>query len=134
MSANRQVLPSKIEHGFIEFLGREQSSTPWPHFELKYPGYRNIVSELDFFKNEITNYARVVSRRKSSFERLKFEEITTFRSLEDEYRTISGLYSSVRTSVETASHRYLSSSDLHRMIPLKFKSLKVDFLLDTRLG
>ena len=89
VSANRQVLPSKIEHGFIEFLGREQSSTPWPHFELKYPGYRNIVSELDFFKNEITNYARVVSRRKSSFERLKFEEITTFRSLEDEYRTIS---------------------------------------------
>ena len=63
-----------------------------------------------------------------------FEEITPFRSLEDEYGTISGLYSFVQTSVETASHRYLSSGDLHGMIPLKFKPSKVDFVLDTRLG
>ena len=96
--------------------------------------YRDIVSELDFFKNQITNYARVVSRRKSNFERLNFEEITPFRSLEDEYAAISGLYSFVQSSVETASHRYLSSSDLHEMIPLKFKPSKDDFLLDTRLG
>ena len=34
---NRQVLPSKLEHGFVEFLGSKQSSTPWPHFGLKYP-------------------------------------------------------------------------------------------------
>ena len=76
----------------------------------------------------------MVSRRKSSFERLNFEEITPFRSLKDEYGTISGVYSFVRTSVETTSRRYLSSSDLHGMINLKFKSSKVDFLLDTRLG
>ena len=69
-----------------------------------------------------------------SFEHLNVEAITPFRSLEDEYGTISGLYSFVRTSVETASHRYLSSNDLHGMIPLKFKPSKVDFLLDTRLG
>ena len=96
--------------------------------------YRDIVSELDFFKNQITNYARVVSRRKSSFESFNFEEITPFRSLEDEYAVIGGLYSFVLSSVETASHRYLSASDLHEMIPLKFKPLKDDFLLDTRLG
>ena len=53
--------------------------------------HRNIVSELDFFKNQITNYPSLVSRRKSSFEGLNFEEITSFRSLEDEYSTISGL-------------------------------------------
>ena len=76
----------------------------------------------------------MVSSRKSRFERLNFEEITPFRSLEDQYGTISGLYSFVRTSVETASHLYLSSSDLHGMISLKFKPSKVDFLLDTRLG
>ena len=40
----------------------------------------------------------------------------------------------VRTSVETASDRNLSSSDLHEMIPSKFKSSVLDFLLDTRLG
>ena len=33
----------ELEHGFVEFLGSEQSST------------RNIVSELDVFKNQITN-------------------------------------------------------------------------------
>ena len=82
----------------------------------------------------MTNYARVVSRRKSSFECLHFGEITPFRSLEDEHGTISDLYSFVWTSVETASHRYLSSSDLHGMIPLKIKPSKVDFLLDTILG
>ena len=102
-------------------------------FWAKIP-YRNIVSELDFFKNQKTNYARVVSRRKSSFEGLNFEEITSFRSLEDEYSTISGLYLFVRTSVETASHRYPSSSDLQGMIPSNFKPSKLDFLLDTRLG
>ena len=59
-------------------------------FWAKIP-YRNIVSELDFFKDQITNYARVVSRRKSSFEGLTFEEITSFRSLEVGYSTISGL-------------------------------------------
>ena len=53
--------------------------------------YRNIVSELDFFKNQITNYPSLVSRRKSNFEGLNFEEITSFRSLEDEYGTVSGL-------------------------------------------
>ena len=37
VSANRKVLSSKLEHGFVEFLGSEQSSTPWPHFGLKYP-------------------------------------------------------------------------------------------------
>ena len=58
-------------------------------FLAKIP-YRNIVSVLDFFKNQITNYARVVSKRKSSFEGLTFEEITPSRSLEDEYNTISG--------------------------------------------
>ena len=76
----------------------------------------------------------MVSRRKSSFERLNFGEITPFRSLEGEYGTIRDLYSFVRTSVETASHRNLSSSDLDGMIPLKIKPSKVDFLLDTRLG
>ena len=70
-------------------------------FWAKIP-YRNIVSELDFFTNPITNYARVVSRSESSFEGLNFEEITPFRSLEDDYGTISGLYYFVRTSVETA--------------------------------
>ena len=95
-------------------------------FWAKIP-YRNIVSELDFFTNQITNHARVISRRKSSFEGLTFEEITPFRSLEDEYSTISGLYLFVRTS-------YPSSSDLHGVIPSKFKPSKLDFLLDTRLG
>ena len=76
----------------------------------------------------------MVSSRKPSFEHLNFKEITPFRSLEDEYGTISGLYSFVRTSVETASHLYQSSSNLHGMIPLKFKPSKVDFLLDNRLG
>ena len=76
----------------------------------------------------------MVSSRKSSFERLNVEEITLFRSQEDEYGTISGLYSFVRFSVETASPRYLSSSDLQGMIPFKFKPSKVDFLLDARLG
>ena len=93
-----------------------------------------IFSELDVFKNQIINYARLVSSRKLSFKRLNFEEITPFRSLKDEYGTISGLYSFVRTSVERASHRCLSTSDLQGMIPLKFKPSKVDFLLDTRLG
>ena len=64
--------------------------------------YRNIVSELDFFKNQTTNYPSLVSRRKSSFEGLNFEEITPFRSVEVEYRTISGLPSFVETSVEKA--------------------------------
>ena len=126
-------MPSKLEHAFIEFLGREQSSTPWPLFELKYPIETSFQSWISS-RNQIINYARVVSRRKSSFEGLNFEEITPFRSLEDECGTISGLYSFVRTSVETASHRYLSSSDLHEMISLKFKPSKVDFLLDTRFG
>ena len=40
----------------------------------------------------------------------------------------------VRTSVETASHRKVSSSDLNEMIPSKFKPSMLDFLLDTRLG
>ena len=71
---------------------------------------------------------------KSSFEGLTFEEITQFRSLEDEYSTISGLYLFVRTSVETTSHQYPSSSHLHGMIPSKLKPSKLDFLLDTRLG
>ena len=30
----RPWVRSELEHG--EFLGREQSSTPWPHFGLKY--------------------------------------------------------------------------------------------------
>ena len=51
-------------------------------FWAKIP-YRNIVSELNFFKNHVTNYARVVSRSKASFEDLNFKEITPFRSLED---------------------------------------------------
>ena len=53
--------------------------------------HRNIVSEPEFFKNQTTNYPSLVSRRKSSFEGLNFEEITSFRSLGDEYGTISGL-------------------------------------------
>ena len=53
--------------------------------------HRNIVSEPEFFKNQTTNYPSLVSRRKSSFEGLNFEEITSFRSLEDEYGTINGL-------------------------------------------
>ena len=97
--------------------------------------HRNIVSEPEFFKNQTTNYPSLVSRRKWSFEGLNVEEITSLRSLEDEYGTISGLsLSLVRTSVETASHRNLSSSDLHGMIPSKFKPSKLDFLPDTRLG
>ena len=67
--------------------------------------YRNIVSELDFFKNQTTNYPSLVSRRKSSFEGLNFEKIAPFRSLEDEYGTISELLYFVRTSVKIASHR-----------------------------
>jgi len=53
--------------------------------------YRDIVSELDFFNNQIPNYASLVSRRKSSFEGLNFEEITPFRSLEDEQSAVSSL-------------------------------------------
>ena len=53
--------------------------------------HRNIASEPEFFKNQTTNYPSLASRRKSSFEGLNFEEITSFRSLEDEYGTISGL-------------------------------------------
>ena len=34
---NWQVFPSKLERGFVEFLGSEQSSTPWPHFGLIHP-------------------------------------------------------------------------------------------------
>ena len=49
--------------------------------------YRDIVSELDFFKNQITNYPSLVSGEKSSFAGLNFEEITPFRSLEDEFGT-----------------------------------------------
>ena len=63
-----------------------------------------------------------------------FEEITPFRSLEDEHGTISGLLSFVRTSVEAASLRYPSSIDLYGMIPSKSKPSKLDFLLDTRIG
>ena len=70
---------------------------------------RNMLSELNFFKSEITNYPSVASRRKLSFEGLTFEETTPFRSLEGsleyEYSTISGLLTFVRTSVETASYR-----------------------------
>ena len=33
---NRLVFPLKLEHGFVEFLGSEQSSTLWPDFRLKY--------------------------------------------------------------------------------------------------
>ena len=99
---------------------------------------RNMLSELNFFKSQITNYPSVVSRRKLSFEGLNFEEITPFRSLEGsleyEYSRVSGLLTFARTSVETASHRYPSSSDLHGMIPLKFKPLMLGFLFNTRLG
>ena len=55
----QQVLPSKLEHGSVEFLGTEQSLTPWPHFGLKYPietPFQSWTSsEVDFFKNQITN-------------------------------------------------------------------------------
>ena len=95
------VLPSKLEHGLVEFLGSKQSSTPWSHFGLKYP-IETLFQSWISSRNQISNYARVVSRRKSSFEGLNFEEITPFRSLEDDYGTISGLYYFVRTSVETA--------------------------------
>lgn len=44
-----------------------------------------------------------------------FEEITPFRSLEGEYGITSGFLSFLRTSVETASNRYLSS-DLQGII------------------
>ena len=50
--------------------------------------YRNIISELNLFKNQIANYPSLVSRKKSSFEGLNFEEITRFRSLEDEYSIV----------------------------------------------
>ena len=64
---------------------------------------------------------------KSSFEGLNFEDITPFRSLKDEYGTISGLLSFVQTSLETASHRYPFSSNLHKIIhvPSKFKPSKL---------
>ena len=81
--------------------------------------HRNIVSEPEFFKNQTTNYPSLVSRRKSSFEGLNFEEITSFRSPEEEYGTISGLS--------------LWSSDLHGMIPSKFKPSELDFLPDTEI-
>ena len=45
--------------------------------------YQKIVSELDFFKSKITNYASLVSSRKSSFEGLNFKEITPSISLEE---------------------------------------------------
>ena len=32
---NWSVLPSKLEHGFVEFLGSEQSSTPWSWLKLE---------------------------------------------------------------------------------------------------
>ena len=54
-------------------------------FRAKIP-YRNIVSELDFFKNQITNYPSLVSRTESSFEGLNFEGIIPCRSLEDRCR------------------------------------------------
>ena len=91
--------------GFVEFLGSEQSSTPWPHFELKY-SIETLFQSWISSQNQITTYPSLVSRRKSSFEGLNFEEITPFRSLEDEYGIISSRLSFVRTSVETASHRY----------------------------
>ena len=74
--------------------------------------YGSIVSELDVFKNQITNHPSLVSRRKSRR-----------KSLEGEYFTISGLLSLVRTSMETSSHRFPSSSDLHGMIPSNHPSL-----------
>ena len=49
--------------------------------------YRDIVSELDFFKNQITNYPSLVSGRKIELWRLKFWGNHPFRSLEDEYGT-----------------------------------------------
>ena len=64
--------------------GKRKKLDSMATFWAKIP-YRNIVSEMDFFKNQITHYPSLVSRRKPSFEGLYFEEITPFRSLEDEY-------------------------------------------------
>jgi len=81
-------------------------------FWAKIP-YRNIVSELGFFKNQITNYPSLVSRRKSGFEGLNVEEITPFyRSLEDENGTISGLL----FRADLRGNSIASSSDLNGVI------------------
>ena len=82
-------------------------------FSAKIP-YLNIVPKLNFFKNQ-----RQTIQVWYQGENRDFEEITPFISLEDEYGTISGLLSIVRTSVETVSHRYPSFSNLHGMIPSK---------------
>ena len=50
--------------------------------------YRNIVSELDFFKTQIQTIQVWYQGEKSSFDGLNFEEITPFRSLEDDYGTV----------------------------------------------
>ena len=96
--------------------------------------YRNIVSELDFFKNQITNYSSLVSRRKSTSESLNFEEITPFRSLEDEYGTIRGLSIFSADLLGNSITPKLPAIDLHGMISSKFKPSKLDFLPDNRLG
>ena len=56
-------------------------------FWAKIP-YRNILSELDFLKNKIINYARLISRRTSSFEGLKCRGNPPFSSLEDQMSTV----------------------------------------------
>ena len=71
-------------------------------FWAKIP-YRNIVSELDFLKNKIINYARLISRRTSSFEGLKCRGNPPFRSLKDQMSTVQSAVSSLFFWVGTLS-------------------------------
>ena len=89
---------------FLEANKADSMATFWAQIQHYLHWCRNIVSELTFFKNQITNYPSLASRRESSqsFEGLNIEKITPLRSLEDQYGTISGLLSLGRTSVETA--------------------------------
>ena len=65
--------------------------------------YRNILSELAFLKNKIINYARMISRRKTSFEGLKCRGNPPFRSLEDQMSAVQSAVSSLFFWVGTLS-------------------------------
>ena len=75
---------------------------PMATFWAKIP-YRNILLELDFLKNKIINYARLISRRTSGFEGLKCGGNPPFRSLEDQMSRVQSAVSSLFFWVGTLS-------------------------------
>ena len=64
---------SKLKQGFIEFLqGSEQSSTPWPHFGLKYPIATSFQSWISSRIREQTNQVWYLRSPVSAMDSLTF--------------------------------------------------------------